>query len=92
MAIHRRPLCVAARELKVQREAGMAVLGCREALVYHEELIDDRKSQDLTVADADNAKLFAKWKLPEKFSYPDPAAGYQAMLRERGLLPVEQAV
>lgn len=72
--------------LKIEREAGLRVVGCREALVYHEELIDERKSADLSVADADNAKLFAKWNLPEKFAYPDPAPGYQRMLRERMLL------
>lgn len=79
--------------LKVQREAGLKVLGCRRALVYHEELIDERKSQDLSspdgglsIVDRDNAKLFAKWNLPEKFTYPDPASAYQQMLRERNLI------
>jgi GT2 family glycosyltransferase len=72
--------------LKVQLEAGLQVIGCREAFVYHEELIDERKTQDLSVVDGDNAKLFAKWSLPEKFSYPDPAPAYQQMLRERHLL------
>ena len=72
--------------LKVQREAGLKVLGCRDALVYHEELIDDRKRDDMAIIEADNAKLFAKWNLPAKFSYPDPAPGYQQMLRERALV------
>jgi len=71
--------------LKVQREAGLKVLGCRQALVYHEELIDERKQADMTVIDADNAKLFAKWTLPEKSSYPDPAPAYQRMIRDRAL-------
>lgn len=72
--------------LKVQREAGLKVVGCRRALVYHEELIDERKTRDLSVVDEDNARLFAKWQLPEKSSYPDPAPAYQQMLRERSLL------
>ncbi|MBI5864827.1 MAG: glycosyltransferase family 2 protein [Planctomycetes bacterium] len=72
--------------LKVQREAGLLVVGCREALVDHEELIDERKSADMSVIAADNAALFAKWRLPERFSYPDPAPPYQAFLRERGLI------
>ena len=72
--------------LKVQHEAGLKVLGCRDALVYHEELIDDRKRDDMAIIEADNAKLFAKWNLPAKFSYPDPAPTYQAMLRERALV------
>ena len=71
--------------LKVQREAGLAVIGCRQALVYHEELIDDRKSEDLGTWDADNAKLFEKWQLPEKDSYPNPAPAYRRMIEERGL-------
>lgn len=72
--------------LKVQREAGLKVIGCRQALVYHEELIDDRKSEDLTAWKVDNAKLFDKWRLPEKNSYPDPAPAYLRMLAERGLI------
>ncbi len=72
--------------LKVQIEAGLKVVGCREAKVYHEELIDERKSEDLNIWDVDNAKLFAKWNLPEKNSYPDPAPAYQRMLGERGIL------
>lgn len=68
--------------LKVQREAGLSVVGCREALVHHEELIDERKSADMGLIEADNAKLFAKWKLPEKFSYPDPRPAYQRRVRE----------
>jgi len=72
--------------LKVQIEAGLQVIGCREAKVYHEELIDQRKSEDLDVGEEDNARLFAKWNLPEKDSYPDPAPAYQQMLRERGLI------
>jgi GT2 family glycosyltransferase len=72
--------------LKVEREAGLRVIGCREALVYHEELIDERKSADLSIAEADNAKLFSKWKLPEKFAYPDPAPAYQTFIRQRALV------
>lgn len=72
--------------LKVHREAGLMVVGCRDALVYHEELIDDRKQQDMSIIDEDNAKLFAKWQLPDKFTYPDPAPAYQQTLRERCLV------
>jgi GT2 family glycosyltransferase len=72
--------------LKVQREAGLKVIGCRKALVYHEELIDERKSDDMAVIDEDNAELFAKWNLPDKFSYPDPRPAYHALLHERSLL------
>lgn len=69
--------------LKVQREAGQKVLGCREAMVYHEELLDERKREDMAIISADNEKLFAKWKLPERLSYPDPAPAYQRMIRDR---------
>lgn len=72
--------------LKIQRVAGLNVIGCREALVYHEELIDDRKADDLEHAvNVDNEKLFAKWRLPAKFSYPDPAPAYRDMIRARRL-------
>jgi GT2 family glycosyltransferase len=72
--------------LKVQREAGLKVIGCRQALIYHEELADERKHEDLPIGQEDNKKLFAKWQLPAKNSYPDPAPAYQEMLRERGLV------
>jgi len=71
--------------LKVQREAGLKLVSCRQALIYHEELIDERKQADMAVIEQDNAKLFAKWQLPEKFSYPDPGPAYRQMLRDRGL-------
>jgi GT2 family glycosyltransferase len=65
--------------LKVQREAGLKVVGCPRALIRHEEVMDGRKIADLAVAHEDNARLFAKWNLPEKFSYPDPAPAYRAL-------------
>lgn len=77
--------------LKVQQIAGLRVIGCRDALIDHEELIDERKTDDLRIAARDNEKLFAKWNLPPKDSYPDPAPAYQAMLTARGFrqaLPV----
>ncbi len=69
--------------LKVQRQAGLRVLGCREALVYHEELIDERKAADMAVIDEDNRRLFEKWSLPERFAYPDPRPDYKRLLSER---------
>lgn len=72
--------------LKVQREAGLKVVGCREALVFHEELMDERKTADLEILEEDNRKLMEKWDLPEKQAYPDPAPAYQTMLRERALV------
>jgi GT2 family glycosyltransferase len=72
--------------LKVQRQAGLKVLGCRDALVYHEEMIDDRKRDDMAIFEKDNAQLFAKWNLPAKFSYPDPAPAYQQLLRDRAVV------
>jgi len=71
--------------LKVQLEAGLKVIGCRRAIVRHEEFHDQRKVCDLAAADEDNRKLFAKWNLPAPNSYPDPAPAYQQMLRDRGL-------
>lgn len=72
--------------LKVQREAGLEVVGCRQALIRHEEHHDDRKVADLSIGREDNAKLFAKWNLPEPGCYPDPIPAYRQMLAERGLL------
>jgi len=69
--------------LKVQLDAGLKVLGCRDALIDHEELFDERKTADLAALDRDNELLFAKWNLPARNSYPDPAPAYQQLLRER---------
>lgn len=74
--------------LKVQREAGLIVLGCPRALIYHEELIDDRKQADLPALARDNELLFAKWNLPAKYSYADPAPEYQQMLVRRGICAI----
>lgn len=72
--------------LKVQLEAGLKVVGCRDALIHHEEHHDDRKIEDLTVGKSDNEKLFAKWDLPEKNSYADPIPAYRRMICDRSLL------
>jgi GT2 family glycosyltransferase len=72
--------------LKVQLEAGLKVLGCRAALIDHDEIIDTRKTLDLRVFDRDNDLLFRKWKLPERVSYADPAPEYQRIMRERELV------
>ncbi len=72
--------------LKVQLDEGLEVIGCRNALIHHDEHRDDRKLADLSVGEQDNAKLFAKWNLPEPGTYPDPAADYRKMLSDRGLL------
>ena len=62
------------------------MIGCREAKVYHEELIDDRKSEDMNIGEEDNAKLFAKWNLVEKKQLSGSAPAYQQMLRDRKLI------
>lgn len=71
--------------LKVQLGEGLKVIGCRDALIRHEECHDDRKLADLSMGEEDNARLFAKWNLPERDSYPDPVPGYRRMLIDRGL-------
>lgn len=70
--------------LKVQLAAGLKVVGCRDALVHHEEFHDERKIADLPLGEEDNRKLFAKWNLPEPGCYPDPIPAYQAMVRSMG--------
>lgn len=70
--------------LKVQIGEGLKVIGCRGAIVHHEEYHDERKIADLERGAEDNRKLFAKWNLPEKDAYPDPGPAYRRMLKERG--------
>jgi len=71
--------------LKVQINEGLKVIGCRQALIHHDEHHDERKLSDLAAGQEDNAKLFAKWNLPPAGGYPDPASAYRRMLIERGL-------
>ncbi|MFH1109656.1 MAG: glycosyltransferase family 2 protein [Planctomycetota bacterium] len=71
--------------LKVQINEGLKVIGCRQALVHHDEHRDERKLSDLAAGEEDNAKLFAKWDLPPPGGYPDPAPAYRRTLIERGL-------
>ncbi len=72
--------------LKIQIDEGLKVVGCRRALVRHEEHHDDRKAGDLTAGREDNEKLFAKWSLPEPGCYPDPAPAYHELLAQRALV------
>ena len=78
--------------LTIQIDHGLKVIGCRRALIHHDEHHDDRKLEDLTPGEDDNRKLFAKWSLPEKDSYPDPGPAYREMLRRRGLAYPEAEV
>ncbi len=71
--------------LKVQINEGLKVVGCREALIHHDEHQDERKLVDLAVGAEDNAKLFAKWELSPPGAYPDPVPAYRQLLRERRL-------
>jgi len=66
--------------LKIQLQEGLKVLGCRTALIHHDEHHDARKLSDLTAGKDDNAKLFAKWNLPAPGEYPDPRPAYQALI------------
>jgi GT2 family glycosyltransferase len=66
--------------LKIQLQEGLKVLGCRTALIHHDEHHDARKLSDLTAGKDDNAKLFAKWPLPAPGQYPDPVPAYQGLI------------
>ncbi len=63
--------------LRIQLEEDLKVIGCREALIHHDQHHDERKLADLTIGEQDNAKLFAKWDLPEPGNFPDPRPGYR---------------
>lgn len=72
--------------LKIQLDEGLKVIGCRRALIVHEEHHDERKCEDLNVGAVDNEKLFAKWNLPPRGEYPDPCPAYAELIRERQLV------
>ena len=67
--------------LTLQFVKGLKVVGCRDAIVGHDELHDDRKLGDLPQGDEDNRRLFEKWpQLPDRDAYPDPAPAYRRMV------------
>jgi GT2 family glycosyltransferase len=69
--------------LKIQLDEGLKVLGCRDALVHHDQHHDKRKMADLPSGKRDNDRLFNKWGLPDPGCYPDPGPGYRAMIESR---------
>ncbi len=73
--------------LKIQLDAGLKVLSSPRAMVYHEEVCDERKSTDAgDVRTNDNERLFSKWNLLPKDQFPDPRPAYLELLRARGLV------
>lgn len=72
--------------LKIQLGQGLKVVGCRAAVMHHDEHHDERKVSDLTVGQNDNVKLFAKWNLPPAGHYLDPGPAYHAMTWSYGLM------
>lgn len=46
--------------------AGLAVIPACGAFIDHDELPDDRRRADSGAGSADNARLFAKWDLPDR--------------------------
>lgn len=72
--------------LKIELQEGLKVVGCRKALIHHDEHHDERKLDDLARGREDNEKLFAKWKLPAPGAYADPSPAYLEMLHNRGLI------
>lgn len=76
--------------LKVQRDAGRLVIGLPQALVWHEEHIDERKEDDArTRRRIDNERLFAKWRLPAKGSFADPLPAYREQAASVGVVPAK---
>lgn len=72
--------------LKVANQAALDIVPAPGALIFHEELIDERKQHDAGSArDRDNQRLFHKWRLPEKNQFPDPRPAYLDVLRRYGL-------
>lgn len=54
--------------------AGFAVVPAFGAFIDHDELADDRRRADSSFGSADNARLFAKWDLPDR----DPTVLFNA--------------
>jgi GT2 family glycosyltransferase len=60
-------VCAADPDLSLAAwNAGMRVVPAYGAIIDHDELVDRRRQHDTSRGDEDNAKLFAKWDLPER--------------------------
>jgi len=60
-------LCAADPDLSLKAwHAGMRLVPAFGAIIDHDEVSDDRRAIDSTRAEEDNAKLFAKWDLPQR--------------------------
>jgi GT2 family glycosyltransferase len=66
-------------------DAGLSVVPAHGALIDHDEVADERRRVDANSGAADNAKLFAKWDLPDR----DPTVLFDAgrPCTSRGLRP-----
>jgi GT2 family glycosyltransferase len=66
-------------------DAGFSVVPAHGALIDHDEVADERRRVDANSGAADNAKLFAKWDLPDR----DPTVLFDAArpCTSRGLRP-----
>lgn len=72
--------------LKIQRDAGRAVVGLPTARAWHEEHIDERKENDArSQRRIDNERLFAKWSLPAKGDFAPPQPAYRALAARCGI-------
>jgi GT2 family glycosyltransferase len=77
--------------LMVQRLAGLKVVGAPDALIDHEEYVDDRKRDDAgQTRTRDNERLFAKWSLPRKGPFADRRSAYRQLLARYATLPACQ--
>ena len=60
-------VCAADPDLSLAAwNAGLRIVPAYGAVIDHEELVDRRRQHDTTRGDEDNAKMFAKWDLPER--------------------------
>jgi GT2 family glycosyltransferase len=72
-------------------DAGFAVIPAHGAFIDHDELADERRQTDLDSGAVDNAKLFEKWDLPDR--YPNVVYDAARPCTSRGLRPpLRQAV
>jgi GT2 family glycosyltransferase len=70
-------VCAADPDLSLKAwNAGLKIVPGYDAVIDHDQTIDDRRAHDVSRAEQDNARLFAKWNLPPRNPFKndfDPA-------------------
>ncbi|UCD28037.1 MAG: glycosyltransferase family 2 protein [Planctomycetota bacterium] len=72
--------------IKIQRQAGMKVIGCPKALIFQEEMIDKQKMEYMPRLAKDGNKSRRAWKPAAKYKHPATATDNQRTILKQALI------